>query len=34
MKRINATKLYLPEADFRARIPDLAAVLSRRGPIR
>ena len=34
VKRINHTKLYLPEARFRAQIPELAPVLSGRGPIR
>lgn len=34
LKRINHTKLYLPEARFRAQIPELAPVLSGRGPIR
>jgi TnpA family transposase len=33
-KRINVTKLYLPDTEFRAQVPDLAPVLSRRGPIR
>ncbi|MFE3785940.1 Tn3 family transposase [Amycolatopsis sp. NPDC059090] len=31
---MNVTKLCLPDAEFRAQIPDLAPVLSRRGPIR
>ena len=31
LKRINVTKLYLPD---RPRIPDLLPVLSRQGPIR
>lgn len=34
LKRINVTKLYLPDGEFRSQIPDLAPVLSRRGPIR
>jgi TnpA family transposase len=34
LKRINHTKLYLPDAELRGRIPGLAPVLSRRGPIR
>jgi TnpA family transposase len=34
LKRINVTKLYLPDGEFRGQIPDLAPVLSRRGPIR
>lgn len=34
LKRINVTKLYLPDTEFRAQVPDLAPVLSRRGPIR
>ena len=34
LKRINVTKLYLPDTDIRPRIPDLLPVLSRQGPIR
>jgi TnpA family transposase len=34
LKRINHTKLYLPDTELRGRIPDLVPVLSRRGPIR
>jgi TnpA family transposase len=34
LKRINVTKLYLPDADTRGQVPDLAPVLARRTPIR
>jgi len=34
LKPINHTKLYLPDPAFRAQVPDLAPVLSTRGPIR
>jgi TnpA family transposase len=34
LKRINHTKLYLPDTELRGRIPDLGPVLSRRGPVR
>jgi TnpA family transposase len=34
LKRINVTKLYLPDADTRGQLADLAPVLSRRTPIR
>lgn len=34
LKRINHTKLYLSAPEFRSRIPQLAPVLSGRGPIR
>jgi TnpA family transposase len=34
LKRLNHTKLYLPDAELRGRIPGLVPVLSRRGPIR
>lgn len=34
LKRINHTKLYLPDAELRAQIPDLVPVLARRGSIR
>ena len=34
LKRINVTKLYLPDTDIRPRIPDLLPVLSKQGPIR
>jgi TnpA family transposase len=34
LKRINVTKLYVPDTDLRSQIPDLVPVLSRRGPIR
>jgi TnpA family transposase len=30
LKRINVTKLYMPDAQLRGRIPDLVPVLSRR----
>lgn len=34
LKRINVTKLYVPDGELRGRIPDLVPVLSRRGPVR
>lgn len=34
LKRINHTKLYLPDTELREHIPDLGPVLARRGPIR
>jgi len=34
LKRINVTKLYLPDTDIRPRIPDLLPVLSKQGSIR
>ena len=34
LKRINHTKLYVPDTELRAGIPDLVPVLARRGPIR
>jgi len=34
LKRINVTKLYIPDAQIRAWIPDLLPVVSRHGPIR
>lgn len=34
LKRINHTKLYVPDGELRGHVPDLVPVLGRRGPIR